>query len=235
MRIGILGTGMVGEALADKCVERGHDVMMGSRSASGDSVTRWAQASGGRAGTFEEAAAFGDLVISCLNGAIALETIQAIEPAALAGKILIDVSNPLVPLEGSTYPTLKYGTDNSLGEELQAALPETRVVKALNTLNCKVMVEPTRAPGDHHLFIAGNDAEAKAEVVAFLSDNFGWTPVRAIDVGGIDGARATELLMPLWMRLWAAAGHTDYNWLIAGFRAEAGATAEIPQAAPVES
>ncbi|MDQ8755222.1 NAD(P)-binding domain-containing protein [Sphingosinicella sp. LHD-64] len=218
MRIGILGTGMVGEALAGKCVERGHEVMMGSRSANSESVTRWAERSGGRAGAFAEAARFGEMVFSCLNGARALETLQVIDAEAVAGKIVIDVSNPLVPLAGSALPSLKYGVDNSLGEQVQAALPGARVVKALNTLNCQVMVDPGRVPGMHHLFIAGNDPDAKTEVAGFLEREFGWSADRIIDVGDITSARATELLMPLWMRLWQAAGHADFNWHIAGYR-----------------
>jgi predicted dinucleotide-binding enzyme len=218
MRIGILGTGMVGEALAGKCIERGHEVMMGSRSATSEAVSRWAEASGGQAGTFEQAARFGELVFSCLNGAIALETLQSLDPDALAGKILVDVSNPLVPLEGSPFPSMKYGVDNSLGEQVQAALPATRIVKALNTMNCQVMIDPARAPGPHHLFIAGDDDGAKAAVVEFLCGNFSWSADRVIDIGGIVSARATELLMPLWMRLWQAAGHADFNWHVAGYR-----------------
>jgi len=220
MRIGIFGTGMVGEALASKCVARGHEVMMGSRSATGEAVRKWVEAAGegAKAGSFQEAAAFGDLLFSCLRGDIALETVSAIDPAALAGKILIDVSNPLVAIEGEAFPSLKYGVDDSLGERIQAAFPETFVVKALNTLNCDVMVDPGRVAGAHNLFIAGNNDQAKVSVIGFLADNFGWPRDNVIDLGGISSARATELLMPLWMRLWQSAGHADFNWHIQGYR-----------------
>ncbi len=220
MRIGVLGTGMVGEAIAGKCVARGHQVMMGSRSAAGEGVRNWVTAAGkgARAGTFAEAASFGEMVFSCLRGDIALETVSAIDAAALSGKILVDVSNPLVPVEGEAFPSLKYGVDSSLGERIQAAFPETLVVKALNTLNCNVMVDPGRVAGAHDLFIAGNSNAAKKMVGDFLTDNFGWPPGSAIDLGDITNARATELLMPLWMRLWQSAGHADFNWRIQGYR-----------------
>jgi len=216
MKIGILGTGMVGNALGTRLVQKGHEVTMGSRTANNEAARKWASSLGERArtATFQDAAAFGELVISCTGGMHSMEALKSVGAEPLRGKILIDVSNPLQQdKDGSII--LGFCNTNSLGERIQKAFPETRVVKALNTVNCDIMIEPSRVPGNHNLFICGNDAAAKKRVTQYLSDWFGWKPDNIIDVGDITAARGTEMMMPLWMRLFQGViGHPHFNWQI---------------------
>jgi predicted dinucleotide-binding enzyme len=210
MKIGILGTGMVGETIGTKLVALGHEVKMGSRTANNERANAWVAAarSGASNGTFADAAAFGELLFNCTKGTISVEVLRSAGDENLRGKILIDVANPLeiVPGEG---PRLAFGNDDSLGERLQAAVPALRVVKTLNTVNCAVMVDPSRVPGEHTMFMCGNDESAKAEVRAILADWFGWRDV--IDLGDIKSARATEGLMPIWLKLWGHLKTPDFN------------------------
>ena len=202
MNIGILGTGMVGVALGTKLTQCGHEVMMGARTAENASAQNWANSLGGnaRAGAFRDAAAFGEVVISCTNGAHAIEALEMTGGDVLRNKVLIDVSNPLeASADGSIR--MAFCNDDSLGERIQRAFPESRVVKALNTVNCEVMIDPSRVPGDHNLFICGNDPAAKMQVTELLNDWFGWKLENIIDLGDITGARGTEMLMPFWLRL----------------------------------
>jgi hypothetical protein len=214
MKIGILGTGMVGNALGSKLIEIGNEVTMGSRSASNDSAQKWVASAGERArsATFRDAAAFGEIVISCTGGAHSMEALEMVGAEPIRGKILIDVSNPLQPADDGSMIMAFCNTD-SLGERIQKAFPETRVVKALNTVNCEVMVDPALVPGEHNLFIAGNDDAAKKEVTRRLGEWFGWKAANIIDLGDITAARGTEMMMPLWMRLFQGAlGHPHFNW-----------------------
>jgi predicted dinucleotide-binding enzyme len=211
MKIGILGTGMVGETLGTALTARGHDVLMGSRTAGNPKAVAWTEKAGAKAsqGTFADAGAFGELVFNCTSGGGAVAAATAAGAGNLAGKILIDTTNPLDFSKGMP-PTLFFRGDDSLGEQVQQALPETRVVKALNTINAHVMTEPTRvAGGAHDLLIAGNDAGAKARVKELLGEWFGWT--RVVDLGDITGARATEHYLLLWLRLWGALGTPDFS------------------------
>lgn len=210
MKIGILGTGTVGETIATKLATRGHDVMMGSRSATNEKAVAWAKSSNGRgrAGTFRDAATHGELVFNCTSGAVSLDVMALATPDALAGKILVDVANPLDFSRGMP-PTLTVANTDSLGEQIQRALPSTKVVKTLNTVNCQVMVDPKRVPGDHALFVCGDDPGAKSTVTAFLEEQFGWTTI--LDVGGISSARATEAYVTLWVRLYGTLGTADFN------------------------
>lgn len=210
MKIGILGTGMVGDALGTKLASLGHDVMMGSRDAHNPKSVGWAAKNKGRAGTMVEAAAHGQLVFNCTHGTAGLE-IARTAGDALADKILVDVANPLDFSHGMP-PTLSIVNTDSMGESLQRALPRTRVVKTLNTVNCKLMVEPSRVPGEHVLFVSGNDAGAKRLVRAVL-ESWGWRDI--IDLGDITSARATEQLLPVWLRLWGVLGTTDFNFAVA--------------------
>ncbi|MFF0297959.1 NADPH-dependent F420 reductase [Kitasatospora sp. NPDC004614] len=214
MQIGIIGTGTVGQTLGSKLAALGHDVVLGSRSKGNAAATDWAERNGprGRAGTFAEAAEFGELVINATGGTVALAAVELAGPEHLAGKILLDVSNPLV-FSPTGEMTLDPVNDDSVGEQLQRALPGTRVVKALNTVNVAVMVDPDRIPGEHQLFVAGEDADAKAQVTALLGE-FGWPAERVLDLGGIDAARGMEMLMPFWMRLMRHYGHADFNYSI---------------------
>lgn len=210
MKIGILGTGMVGSAIASKLVACGHEVTMGSRSATNEKALAWAQQAGARAhaGTFAQAAVFGELVFVCTAGAGTLAALQAAGADALGDKIVIDVSNPLDFSRGMP-PRLSVCNDDSLGEQVQRAFPTARVVKTLNTINCNLMVDASRVPGEHAVFVAGNDAGAKASVEQLLRRDFGWRHV--VDLGDITGARATEMYLPLWLRLWGALGTADFN------------------------
>lgn len=210
MKIGVFGTGMVGETIADKLVELGHTVRMGSRSATNEKGAAWARKAGelGSHGTFAETAAFAELLVNCTQGLASEDVLRAAGRENLNGKILIDVSNPLVH-EAGKGSRLAFGMDDSLGERLQALCPELRVVKALNTVNCSVMVNPQRVPGDHTAFVCGNDAAAKTEVQRILREWFGWRDV--IDLGDITGARASESYMLLWLRLWSSVRTLDLN------------------------
>ncbi|MEM7152322.1 MAG: NAD(P)-binding domain-containing protein [Myxococcota bacterium] len=210
MKIAVLGTGMVGTTLASKMVERGHEVMMGSRTADNEKARAWVEASGERArhGTFEDAARFGDWVFNCTSGMASLKALEAAGAEALGDKILVDVANPLDFSQGFP-PRLSVANDDSLGEQIQRAFPRTRVVKALNTVTCTVMVEPSRVPGEHDIFVCGDDEAARAAVAGFLKEDFGWPTVT--DLGALSNARATEAWLLLWTRLYGRLGHADFN------------------------
>jgi 8-hydroxy-5-deazaflavin:NADPH oxidoreductase len=212
MKIAVLGTGMVGTAIATKLVTIGHHIMMGSRTANNDAGQEWLRSVGGKAqcGTFAEAAAFGDIVFNCTNGANALVALRQAGVANLRGKILIEVANPLDMSKGMP-PSLTVCNTDSLGEQVQREFPNTRVVKALNTMNCEVMVQPSVVSGDHNLFLCGNDAEAKREVIDRLCEWFGWKKANIIDLGDISAARGMEMFLPLWLRLWSALGTGHFN------------------------
>jgi predicted dinucleotide-binding enzyme len=201
---------MVGSAIATKLVALGHDVKMGSRSKINEKAETWVKQAGRGAsqGTFADAAAHGEIIFNCTAGAGALEALTAAGKENLREKILVDIANPL-DLSKGMPPTLFVFGDDSLGEQAQRAFPDTKVVKTLNTVNCQVMVDPSRIPGDHDIFISGNDAAAKAKVTEVLRDWFGWKSV--IDLGDISTARGTETYLVLWLRLWGALGTGDFN------------------------
>jgi predicted dinucleotide-binding enzyme len=195
VRIAVLGTGVVGRTIAGKLRELDHDVLVGSRTAGDDAVP------------FAEAAAHGELVFNCTNGAACIDVLQAAGADNLAGKVLVDVSNPLT---GSHEAPLFVSNDDSLGEQIQRAFPDVRVVKSLHTVNASVMVDPGRVPGEHDVFVCGDDAAAKAQVSGLLQ-SFGWPPGNIRDLGDITAARATEMYLPLWLRLWRLVGSADFN------------------------
>lgn len=206
MRFGVLGTGVVGQTIAGKLVEQGHEVMMGSRQAGNEKAVAWVAEAGdgGSEGSFADAAGFGEVVVNATAGGASLEALEAAGGENLAGKVLIDVANALDFSQGMP-PTLSVCNDDSLGEQIQAAFPEARVVKALNTVNCNVMVDPALVPGDHDIFICGNDDEAKGEVRELLQ-SFGWADGSIIDLGDITAARGTEAYVLFWLRLMGVAG-----------------------------
>jgi hypothetical protein len=210
MKIAVLGTGMVGETIGSKLVALGHEVRMGSRTATNEKATAWVKKAGGKAsaGTFADAAAFGELLFNCTNGAGSVEALQAAGKENLQGKVLLDLSNPLDFSKGMP-PTLFVSNDDSLGERIQRAFPDLKVVKTLNTISAPVMVDPARIPGEHAVFVSGNDTEAKAQVKKLLTDWFGWKQV--IDLGNITTARGTESYLPLWLRMWGVLGTPDFN------------------------
>ena len=211
MRIAVLGSGVVGTAIGTKLVQLGHDVRMGSRSAQNEKAVAWAKAGGQRAsyGTFADAAATGELVFNCTRGDSTLDALEQAGARNLSGKILIDVSNPLDFSRGMP-PTLFAGNTDSLGEQIQRKFPEAKVVKSLNTVSCELMVNPRRlADGDHHVFVSGNDPEAKRQVAEILRGWFGWKNV--VDLGDITTARGTESYLALWVRLFGAFRTAELN------------------------
>lgn len=201
MRIGILGTGVVGKTLGTKLAKLGHEVRMGSRAAGGEKAKAWIKEAAARSseGSFADAAAHGEIVFNCTPGMASLDALKAAGAKNLQGKILIDVANPLDVSKGMP-PTLSVCNTDSLGEQIQRAFPTAKVVKSLNTVAAAVMVEPSLIPGVHTMFVSGNDAKAKAEVINLLKTGFGWKEV--MDLGAITGARAQEMLLPLWLRVY---------------------------------
>jgi predicted dinucleotide-binding enzyme len=200
MRIGILGTGVVGKTLATRLTKLGHEVRMGSRAAGGDNARGWVKESGGKSseGSFADAAAHAEMVFNCTAGIASLEALKAAGAQNLQGKILVDVSNSLDFSKGMP-PTLAVCNTDSLGEQIQRAFPTAKVVKSLNTVAAALMVEPSLIPGVHTMFVSGNDAKAKAEVIDLLKTGFGWKEV--MDLGDISAARAQEMYLALWLRL----------------------------------
>jgi len=211
MKVGVLGTGMVGRAIATKLVAVGHETMMGSRTPDNEAASAWVAETGATAshGTFADAAAFGALVVNCTAGSASIDALALAGAEALTGKVVLDLANPLDHSAGFP-PTLFVSNTDSLGERIQRAFPDAKVVKSLNTMNCDVMVAPTLVPGDHVVFVSGDDAGAKAEVTSLL-ESFGWPPDRVVDLGGIETARGPEQYLPLWLRLYGALGTGTFN------------------------
>lgn len=216
MRIAVLGTGMVGRALAGRWDELGHEVTLGTRD---PERTREALAEGGpladwlaahpavTLASFADAAGRGEVVVNATSGTVTLDVLGAAGEANLAGKVLIDVSNPL-DFSAGMPPTLFVKDTDSLGEVVQRSFPAARVVKTLNTLNADLMVHPETLAEATSVFVSGDDAEAKAVVVGLLQE-FGHSDV--IDLGGIETARGPELWLPLWLRLMGALGTAQFN------------------------
>lgn len=215
MKIGILGTGIVGRTLGGGLVKIGHDVRLGGRSSDNAAGAAWVQEQGAHAtfGTFAEAAGFGELLFNCTQGGASLEACAAAGAANLADKPLVDVANPLDLNEGH-FGELLFCNTTSLGERIQAAYPQARVVKALNTMWCGMMVNPRQIPGPHNVFVCGNDAAAKTALAGLLR-GFGWRDEDIVDLGDIHAARATEMLLPLWMRLYQSRGGPAFNFHLA--------------------
>jgi 8-hydroxy-5-deazaflavin:NADPH oxidoreductase len=211
MRIGVLGTGVVGQTLASAWIAGGHEVMLGSRTTDNEAATAWATGGGETAtnGTFVDAATHGEVVVNCTPGEVTLSILADIGADVLSGKVLIDVANALDFSEGFP-PTLSIVNIDSLGERVQRALPTTRVVKALNTMTAAVMADPARLDGRHDLFIAGDDEQAKRFVRSMLAE-FGWSDDDIHDLGGIEAARGTEMYLPLWLRLMTTLGSAEFN------------------------
>ncbi len=212
MKFGVLGTGMVGIEIASKLVALGQEVRMGARERTNAKAAAWASGAGDKAGhgSFADAAAFGSVVFNCIHGVASLAALSAIA-APLRGKILIDVSNPIDYSRKPPGLTV-CGTD-SLGEQIQRALPATKVVKTLNLVGCKAMVDASYIPGDHDMFVSGDDAGAKAEVTKILGDWFGWK--RVIDLGPLATCRGTEAFTILFHGLWNVFGTPYVNIQVA--------------------
>lgn len=209
MNIAVFGTGMVGKSIATKLVQLGHHVMMGSRTKDNANAAEWAAELGSNAthGTYAAAAEFAEIVFNCTNGMGALPAVESARDY-LGGKLLLDLTNPL-DFSGGMPPTLFVYNDDSLGEQIQEALPTTRVVKTLNTVNADLMVNPQLLPEPTTMFMAGNDEAAKAQVRDILTGWFGWEDV--VDFGGIENARGLESYLPFWIRLWGSLGTANFN------------------------
>ncbi len=205
MKIAVLGTGMVGPVVAGRLVELGHDVTIGTRD---PEATR---ARGGDLpaplATYADAAAGAELVVNATNGQATLEVLGLAGADNLAGKVLVDISNPLDFSQGMP-PTLSVKDTDSLGEQVQRAFPDARVVKSLNTMNADLMVHPEKLGRPSSVFVSGDDADAKQVVTGLLAE-LGHEDV--IDLGGIDTARGTEMYLPLWLRLMGALGTPAFN------------------------
>ncbi|MEO8191591.1 MAG: NAD(P)-binding domain-containing protein [Acidobacteriota bacterium] len=216
MKIGVLGTGMVGPALAGKLVSLGHSVRLGARAGS-NKAHDWVDASGAgdraSAGSYADAAAFGDIVFNATSGAGSLEALRAAGAENLRGKVLVDVANPL-DFSGGMPPKLFTAEEgDSIAERIQNELPETRVVKALNTMNASVMIDPSRVGGESDAFLCGNDPGAKERVTGLLRE-FGWTNVR--DVGDITAARGLEAYVLFWLTLMVSFKTPEFNIRVVG-------------------
>jgi len=218
MNIGVLGTGQVGEAIGSALIAKGHSVKMGSRTATNEKAVAWSKKGGKHAsnGSFDDATAFGETIFLCLNGEFALDAVKSIQPENINGKVVIDITNPLDFTHGM-HPRLLNVFNNSisLGESIQNEIPGAFVVKTLNTVNVKLMVNANEVNGgDHHLFICGNDADAKNKVMHLLVDNFNWKAGNLIDLGDITKARTVEAIVPFWVSVWQALGTPLFNFKI---------------------
>ena len=215
MKIGVFGTGVVGRTIGTKLVAIGHEVTMGSRSAGNPAAVEWAAevGTGASHGTFADAALASELLFNCTLGTGSIDALSSAGAEQLAGKVVVDVSNPLDFSKGMP-PSLWVCNTDSLGEQIQRAYPDTQVVKALNTMSCLVMVDPSLVPGQHDVFLAGDDAGAKAQVRELL-ESFGWPATALLDLGDISAARGTEMILPIWLRLYGATGTGTFNFHVA--------------------
>jgi predicted dinucleotide-binding enzyme len=216
MRISVLGTGIAGRTLAGALAAAGHDVVVGTRdvaeTGARPDVAEWVGDHGDvPLVPLADAGAHAEVLVNATNGYGTLAALRgaADGAAGLAGVVVADVSNPL-DFSGGFPPTLSVANTDSLGEQLQAAFPDARVVKTLNTVNAQVMVRPGALRGDHQVFVAGEDAVAKAVVAGLLGD-LGWPSDAVVDLGGIRAARATEMYLPLWLALMGEVGSPLFN------------------------
>jgi 8-hydroxy-5-deazaflavin:NADPH oxidoreductase len=225
MRFGIIGTGVVGKTFAAKLAELNHEVMIGTRDVAATLARTEPDTFGHppfsvwkeqhpqvQLGTFTQAAAHGELLLNATPGGASLEVLQTIGIKHLHDKVLIDIANALDFSHG-VPPSLSVVNTDSLGEQIQRAFPRVKVVKTLNTMTAPLMVNPSLvADGDHHVFVCGNDAQAKAQVTQLLT-TFGWKHI--IDLGDISAARGTEMVLPIWIRLMGALQTPMFNFKIA--------------------
>jgi 8-hydroxy-5-deazaflavin:NADPH oxidoreductase len=223
MKAAVLGTGSVGQTIANRLAGLGHQVVMGTRDVAESKLRKAADAFGNPAigewveknpsvklVTFSEAAAFGEIVFNCTKGVYGIEALTLAGKENLTGKTIVDISNPLDFSKGMP-PTLTISNDNSLGEEIQKQFPNAKVVKALNTMWCGLMVNPAMINGgDHSTFVCGNDQDAKTQVKAILK-SFGWAEKNILDLGDITNSRGTEMYLPLWVRIFGVTQNGAFN------------------------
>ena len=224
MKIGIIGSGEVAQAIAPKMLELGNEVMISARDTGMGKKREWGNLPSvmdwvvereeeglkGLGGTFREAAEFGELIFNCTSGAHSLEALQSAGAENLNGKILIDLANPL-SFSDTGEVTLTICNTTSLGEALQAAFPDVKIVKTLNHVTSELMTNPGLLSVDTQLYIAGNDADAKAWVAdTVLKKWFGWKNV--LDLGGMESARGLEMYLILWLSLWKTVKTPIFNF-----------------------
>lgn len=222
MKIAVIGTGGVGRTLAAALAENGHEIVIGTRSVEDTLATTESDSLGNppysiwqedhqdiRLLSFAEAGAHGEVVVNATNGANSLEALDVVGAENLGGKVLLDVALPL-DLSKGMPPTLTVANTDSLAEQIQRTFPDARVVKALNSVSFRVMVDPARVPGKHTLFVAGNDETAKSTVRGLL-DDFGWSASSIIDLGDITGARGAEMYSRLYFTLADVLETFDFN------------------------
>jgi hypothetical protein len=225
MKIGILGTGVVGQTIAEKFQQLRHSVMMGTRDKQA-TLAKTGKDNFGRPpfsewlknnskvqfGTYSDAASFGEFLVNATSGTGSVEALKLAGENNLANKVLLDISNPLDFSKGMP-PTLTICNTDSLGEQIQRTFPKLKVVKSLNTLNAYLMVNPGLLPEATNIFMNGNDSTAKTEVKKLLT-SFGWNDNDIIDMGDITTARGTEQILPIWVRLWSTLQTPMFNFKI---------------------
>lgn len=202
----MVGTGPVGRTLAAGFASRGHDVVVGTR----DPGTTFAREDWDLdlpLRSYREVAEGADVVVNATNGQASLAALAEVGADALAGRVLLDVANPL-DFSAGFPPTLTVKDTDSLAEQIQRAFTAARVVKSLNTVNCNVMVDPSRVRGETTMFVAGEDAEARALVAGLLAE-LGWRDVLEFDE--LAAARGMEMWLALWTRLVGLLGTVDFN------------------------
>ena len=227
VKIAVLGTGVVGQTLAGRLAALGHQVTVGTRDPDA-TLARTAPDEGSdtpdfsawqvdnsqvELATFDGATVQAELVINATAGGASLEALAAAGAANLDGKVILDVANTLDFSNG--YPaSLSVVNTDSLAEQIQRAYPAARVVKSLNTMNCQVMVDPGSVPGEHAVFVSGDDPAAKATVAELLSE-LGWPPSAIWDLGSLSTARGVEMILPLWLSIMRKLGGGEFNFAIA--------------------
>jgi 8-hydroxy-5-deazaflavin:NADPH oxidoreductase len=208
MRIAVLGTGVVGRTLAAEFAMAGHSVVVGTRDPAATAQREEWESSQLRLAEFGDAARDAEVVVNATQGTASLDVLSRAGREALAGKVLLDVANPLDGSHGFP-PTLTVKDTDSLAEQIQRAFPEARVVKSLNTVTAAVMVDPGAVgEGDTTMFVAGDDPAAK-EVIVLLLEELGWRDV--VDLDGLSSARGMEMWLPLWLRLMGAFNTARFN------------------------
>ena len=225
MKISILGTGIVGQTIAAKMTELKHEVFMGTRDAavtssriksnpmSGKSFPDWHKSNPVVSlVNYQDLPDDTDVFINATGGQGSIAALESVGHTKLEHKVILDIANPLDFSQGMP-PSLYVCNTDSLAEQIQKEFPGSQIVKSLNTMNCFIMVNPGLVKGDHTVFMSGNDREAKAKVKSLLED-IGWNAKNILDLGDITTARGTEMLLPVWLRLWGALGTADFNFHI---------------------
>jgi predicted dinucleotide-binding enzyme len=225
MKTAVFGTGIVGQVIANRLNGLGHSVTIGTRDVvktlartdkdayGNPSFAEWhKQNSAITLDTYAQTAASAEVIFNCTMGQGSVDALTQAGSANINGKVIIDIANPLDFSKGMP-PFLSPGNTDSLGELIQRTFPETHVVKTLNTMNCFLMVNPAALPGDHSVFVSGNDDQAKSTALEILK-SFGWKTNNIIDLGDITTARGTEQLLPIWIRLYGALKTPMFNFKI---------------------